>query len=412
MGLFKRKEKSEINKKQVRSIIQEYYGGNASYFAFNYAANIYNIPEVRTAIELFCDIFTTIPIYHERKNKNGDIEYLSSSTHITLSLISNPLQNSSKFWKALITQLMLYGNSFAEPIFEGVELKGIYPLPFKNHKFELFKDFALVKFLDAGQGSKSEYNLSDLIYLNRFSNLTGGQKTNLGLYETVIQALEGHILNVTNPKRPRALLQNKQVLADANIKKEDKKGIISDVKASLDDNIDGLAYLESRFEVTPINWQDNDVNKGLMSFCINVVYNYFGMTESIINNKASEIEYQMFITNRIKPLVRQIEQEFTSKLFTKRERDCGNCIEFDIFALNVSTLQAKTALFGVASRQGLLCIDEMREYLGQAPLPNGLGKMYRVSGDTINLEKVDEYQAAQKGVSKENTKKEDKKNDE
>lgn len=75
MGLFSRRKE----KMQVRSIIREYYGNNASYFAYNYAQNIYNIPEVRTAIESFADIFSTIPIYRERVRKDGSIEYFDDT---------------------------------------------------------------------------------------------------------------------------------------------------------------------------------------------------------------------------------------------------------------------------------------------------------------------------------------------
>ena len=56
-------------------------------------------------------------------------------------------------------------------------------------------------------------------------------------------------------------------------------------------------------------------------------------------------------------------------------------------------------MFNVALRAGVLNIDEAREYIGQPPLPDGLGQMYRVTADTIDIRKVNEYQAAQKGVA-------------
>ena len=35
--------------------------------------------------------------------------------------------------------------------------------------------------------------------------------------------------------------------------------------------------------------------------------------------------------------------------------------------------------------------------IGQPPIPNGLGKVYRASADTVNIEIVDEYQEAKNG---------------
>lgn len=244
------------------------------------------------------------------------------------------------------------------------------------------------------------YDLDSLIYLNRFSKLAGGRKNQLGLYETVIQALAAQAINVANPKKPRALLQGASSGGAQNLKAKDKKGTMTDLKGNFDEAVEGVAYIDSQWKITPINWQENDVNRELMQFVINIVYNYFGITESIINNKCSEIEFELFVKNKIEPLARQVEQEFTSKLFTKREREFGNRLELDTFRLSVSTLAAKTAFFNVAGRGGFINIDEGREMIGLPPLPNGLGRMYRVSADTVNIEKFDEYQLAKNGNSK------------
>lgn len=389
-GIFKRK------KPELRTIIKEYYGGNIGLFARSYASRIYDIPEVRTAIECFADIFSSIPKYIERVDRNGNITYLETPTSRVLTLRANPLQNSTQFWKEVITRLMLDNNVFIEPIFDFStgELKELYVLPRDNFEFELDGGNARVKFLTIGK----TYSLENLIYLNRFASVTGGVKNNLGLYETVIQALAQQAIDITNPKKVKALLTGK-LGTSGNLKPTDRKGTMSDLKANLDGNVDGIAYLDSQWTVTPINWQENDVNRELMQFVVNIVYNYFGITQEIINNKAQEIEFQLFVKNRIEPLAKQIEQEFTSKLFTKREIAFGNRVEFDTFNLSVSTLQAKTALFSVGLRQGVLNIDDAREMIGLAPLPDGLGQMTRVTADTMDIKLVNEMQAAQKGAN-------------
>lgn len=42
--------------------------------------------------------------------------------------------------------------------------------------------------------------------------------------------------------------------------------------------------------------------------------------------------------------------------------------------------------------------DEMREMIGYGPIPNGLGKTYRVTLDTVNIENADAYQSAKNGA--------------
>lgn len=394
MGIFGRKK----TEKEVRYIIKEIYGDDIRLFSYNYAKNIYSIPEVRTAIEAIADIFATIPIYHKVVNKeSGEASYLEDATTYVLQVRPNKLQNGVQFWKNVISQLLLENNVFIEPIYDETgNLCEIYPLPFNKFEFELNEKIATVKFFDIPNVSYKKYNLSDLVYVNRFSSLNGGKETNLGLYETVMQALSNQILKVTAPKKVKAILQG-TLGSTPNIKDKDRKGTMKNLQASFDDNVEGISYVDSQWKITPVNWQENDVNRDLMSFIINVVFNYFKISDSIINHKCSEIEREMFIADSIRPIAAQLEQELTSKLFTQREIAFGHKIEFDTFALSVSTMQSKTTLFSIAARNGILNQDEMREYLGQPPLPNGLGKKYRVSADCVDLALADKYQLGKVG---------------
>lgn len=402
MGKFTDKIKSLIRgggkrqskEAQLRSIIREYYGGNVGMFAFNYASNIYNIPEVRTAIETFAQIFSTIPRYFKRIDKNGNVEYLEHAANRVINLKPNPLQNATQFWVNFITTLLLNDNLFTEMTFNQKtgELEQLYVLPKDQFDFTLYDKKATVTFLTLGK----TYDMDDLIYINRFSALGGGKENDLGLYETVIQALAAQAIAVADPKKPRAILQGKGN-GVGNLKQKDKEGQMKTLKGDFDKAVNGIVYFDPEWEVTPINWQENDVNRDLMKFIINIVYNYFGMTEEIINNKASEIEFQLFVKTKLEPIAKQIEQEFTYKIFTKREREFGNRLELDTFYLSVSTLAAKTQFFNVVGRSGVLNIDEMREMIGYPPLQNGLGQKYRVTLDTVNVEKADEYQAVKNG---------------
>ena len=394
MGLFDFLKRRKTTR-QVRNLISTYYGGDWKYFVWNYANQIYDIPEVRTAIEKVSDIFSSVPIYHKRIDKNGHITYLEDSTTRVLNYRPNPLQNGSQFIKNIITQLFLNNDVFVEPIFDydTGKLKQLYPLPFSKPKITVNETGTVgyVQFTGGNVNPEKKYNLDNLIYLNRFSTLTGGSANKLGLYETVLQSLGEQIVNVANPKKPRAILQSNQQ-GQGQLKEKDKKGTMDDVKANFDESVQGLVYFDKMWSVTPINWQENDVNKELMQFVVNIVYNYFNINENIINNKASEIEMEMFVANTIKPLANQFEKEFTNKLFTENEYYFGHRIEFDYFSLSVNTLQAKTNLFSIAVRQGILNIDECREMIGQPPLENGLGKKYRVTADTIDIEVANQYQ--------------------
>lgn len=389
------------HKPELRTIIKEYYGNDIGLFARAYASSIYDIPEVRTAIECFADIFSTIPIYFERVDKNGHITYFETADSRVLTLQANPLQSSVQFWKEVVTRYMLDNNVFIEPIFDSGSgaLKQVYVLPPENFAFDLSGDSARVRFMRSGK----IHNMADLIYLNRFANISGGKRNNLGLYETVLQSLAQQAINVAKPNKVRAFLSGKAGTSGV-LKERDKVGTMEDFRLNMDNNVQGVSYLDGQWTVTPVNWQENDVNRALMQFVINIAFNYFSMTQKIINNEMTELEGQFFIQNRMKPFAKQAEQAFTAKVFSKREIEFGNKIEFDTFALSVSTLSAKTALFSVGGRGGFINIDEGREFIGLPPLPDGLGQMHRVTGDTMDIKVVNEMQAAQKGATIKNKK--------
>ena len=357
-------------REQLRTIIHEYYGNNVGWFAYNYASNIYQIPEVRTAIQSFADR--------------------------VINVRANPLQNASQFWVNLITSLMLYSNVFVEPRFSPRtgRLSQLYVLPHDFYDFKLYDDRATVTFGRIGK----TYDMSDLIYLNRFSALGGGQKNDLGLYETVIQALAAQAIAVADPNKVRAIMQTDPT-AQGQLKEKDADGTMRDLDARFDKSVRGIAYVDPQWKITPINWNENDVNRDLMKLVIDIVYNYFGITADIVNNKATEIEYQLFVKNHVEPIARQVEQEFTGKIFSRMEQAHGNRLELDTFWLQVSTLATKTAFFNVVSRNGVMNNDEMREMIGYAPLPDGLGRKYRVTLDTVNIEYADAYQSVKNGAA-------------
>lgn len=386
----------KANANELRMIIRNRYGDNIDWFASAYASSIYQIPEVRTAIQSFAEIFAIIPKYFERRDKNGNVTYLEGEEDRVINVRPNPLQNASQFWVNVITSLMLYSNVFIEPRFSPRtgRLSQLYVRDPEYFDFTLYDDRAAVTFAASGK----TFPMENIIYLNRFSALGGGQKNNLGLYETIIQALAAQAIAVADPNKVQAIMQADPAAMGA-LKEKDAEGTMKDLEVNFSKAVRGIAYVDSQWKITPINWTENDVNRNLMQMVINIVYNYFGITDAIVNNKATEIEYQLFVKNHVEPIARQVEQEFTSKIFTKAEQAHGNRLELDTFWLQVSTMAAKTQFYQMAIRNAILNEDEVREQIGYGPLPDGFGRIYRISLDTVNIENADAYQVAKNGAS-------------
>ena len=401
---FSRQKRDKFGK-EVRSVVQNFYGGDYNWFVWNYANQIYNIPEVRSAIEKISDIFSSMPIYHRVTDKSGYSVYKNDPTIRVLTYKPNPAQNGSQFIKEAVTRLLLDNNVFIEPLFDYSKrgaLKSIYVIPSSYFRIEMAENLskAYVQFLDAKNNPTTRYNLNDVIYISRFCSLFGSGENKLGLYETVLKSLAEQIVNVARPDKPRAILQSNQT-GQGQLKEKDKKGTMETVRANFADNVQGLVYFDKMWTITPINWTENEVNQALMQLVINIVYNYFGMNENIMNNKASEIEMSVFVNTTIKPLALQFEREFTNKLFTETEYYFGHRIEFDYQPLLVTTINSKTSLAQTGLRNGFFNIDEVREQFGYSPLPDGTGQVYRTSADLVNVKVVDDYQLGKVGQTTE-----------
>jgi len=391
-GLFNRN-------KENRSIISDYYNKYIPLLARDYAYSAYEIPEVQLAVDFVCRQFQTIPMYHKRVDPKNDVAtYINDQMTRVLTIKANPLQNSKQFWYSVITDLLMNGSVFIEPIFDSTaQLAYLYKLPMKYYQLTLDASGAYVQFFDSYKHPAERYNLNSIIYLNRFSNTAGGQKTNLGIYPQVIQAMEQQIINVANPKKVRALIQNK--VTGGNLKDIDRAGKIEKLRTSFDDSVQGVAYVDSCNGITPINWTDSEVNKELMSYVINFVYNMFGLSDDIINNKATETMSANFIENTINPIAQQIESELTSKLFTPREIQVGNKIELDTMKKLTTTMAAKTVAAQMGLRSGVFSVDEIREWFGYAPLPDGIGAKPMVSLDMIPSDQLAAYKASESGMT-------------
>lgn len=390
-GIFNKNSVKTTVKPQdndLRQLIFTNFNNDINLFARTYANSIYDLPEVVNAIEYFVKVFSTVPRYHEKLAKTGEIEYFDNSPiDIVLNLKSNPFQNSVAFWQSVIRQLLLNNNVFIKPEYSGGELKAMYPLPMKNFTYLYENGKAYVYFYDSMPGEKNKYNMEELILLSNhctFGNYNANTIHKLSLYETVLRALQDKAINDTQQKA-NALLMPKNM--GGNLKDTDKKGALKAQTDLLATPINGVAMLDGNYSIEKIDWQNNPVNKDLMELVINIVYNYFGVSPDLINFKASETEFQQFVISQVKPLSELIEAELTAKLFVPLEIRQGHRIELDHNALQIATIDAKTKLLLVAMRQGVLSINEGRDLIGFASLGEK-GNIYRTTLDTLNIEDV------------------------
>ena len=92
------------------------------------------------------------------------------------------------------------------------------------------------------------------------------------------------------------------------------------------ENEGGIAGLDNSMEFKEISQQPRPIPIAQIQFFRENIYRYYGVNEKILNSTFNEAAWNAFYEAVIEPIAIQLSLEFTFKLFTERERGCGNKI--------------------------------------------------------------------------------------
>ena len=114
------------------------------------------------------------------------------------------------------------------------------------------------------------------------------------------------------------------------------------------------------------------------------VYNYFGVSEKIVQNTATAAELDAFYNGALEPFAIQLSEVLSKMLFTPTERSFGAAVHVASDRLQYMSVSEKIATIKELGDRGMILIDEARELLNYAPLPDGAGQMAPIRGEYYN----------------------------
>lgn len=352
---------------------------------------MYDVPEIRTAVNFVAEVFSTIPMYHRRTDAEGNTEYLSSNIDFVLNKMPNTLQTKTTFFVSVITQFLLYGKVVIIPHWTGERdeiLESLEPLPHTAWQFyEKNEEYFIV----ITNGERKKYPIKEVILLSRFDMLNGnGDRQAIGLHQAIMQAIQRRAeKNAINPKIIQAVLQLRQ----GNMKPEAAKARAEEIAKQITNSAEGeLPVIGGDVELKEVRIDPIPVDIELLKYITEVVYNYLKVTTEIIQLKAGELTNELFLTSTIKPIANQFSEAISKVVFTRRELQTGNWIELDLTALQIATLSAKTSFIEIAMRNTVINPNEAREFIGFGRIPGDLGDRYKQTLNIIDASIAAEYQ--------------------
>lgn len=132
----------------------------------------------------------------------------------------------------------------------------------------------------------------------------------------------------------------------------------------------GVAAVDAKAEAKQIDPKDYVPNAAQMDKTTARIYALFNTNERIVTSIANEDEQSAYFDAEIEPVLKQLSGEYTRKLFSRRERSCGNRVVFEASAWDFASTKTKLDLLQMVDR-GALTPNEWRRAFNLAPVPGG-----------------------------------------
>ena len=115
------------------------------------------------------------------------------------------------------------------------------------------------------------------------------------------------------------------------------------------------------------------------------VFEYFGVNEDVLENKAIGDAWSAFYEGAVEPWAIQFSEVMTRMLYTFREQGQGNEVIATANRLQYMSNQDKLAVAAQMADRGLMTRNEIREIFNLAPLPDEIGNTIPARGEYYNV---------------------------
>lgn len=299
----------------------------------------------------------------------------------------NPIMTMQDLQEKMSNQLALNNNAFALIVRDENGLPyQIWPIPATTAVAKVENGEIKIKFSVFGRYYTFLY--SDIIHLRGdycenyfFGTSPVGALTELMEAVTIID--QGIVKAIKNSSIIRWLLKFTVNLKPEDIKKNVKQFV--DNYLSTETETFGAAGVDSKTEATRIEPKDFVPNAATINSITKRIYSFFNTNEKIVMSLATEEEWNAYYEQEIEPVAIKFQNEFTRKLFTRKQQGFGNSIYFESSSLDHASLQTKISLVAMVDRQALTP-NEWRDAFRWAPLPGGDKPLRRLDTKQVGKE--------------------------
>lgn len=321
-------------------------------------------------------------------NIRGDINFLLSNQ-------PNPLMNTFDFIYRVISLLYTDCNAFIFIAKDNLgNITGFYPVLATTYELLEGVDGTMYLQFDFINGRTYTLPYLELIHLRLFYNrndIFGMSnkvlQTDLNTAHTVSEGIDKAIKTTSNLK---GILQYENSMLKEEDLKKSKNNFVTDFLNM--DNEGGIAALDAKAKFQAVDLKPVTLDNEQLKQVNYNIFDYFGVSEKIINNSFTEEEWNAFYEGVVEPRAIQMGQAFTNKIFKIKSIKEGHQIVFTANRLQYASLKTKTDLLRVVAPWAMLKVDEGREILDLPPLGGEEGNRILQSLNNIDSTIANQYQ--------------------
>lgn len=297
-----------------------------------------------------------------------------------LSRNPNQFQTWSQFLYRLATILEVHNTAFITPVYDEYgEPSGIYaPLPNRCEVVQ-YNDIPYLRY-KFGNGDTAAIELAYCGVMTKHQykdDLLG--ESNAALLPTMDLI---HIQNqgikegVKSAATYRFMARMKNFVKAEDLTKERQR--FTQENFSSDANGGGMLLFPNQYDdIRQIDVKPWVVDADQMKIIRESVFDYFGVNEDILQNKAYGDHWSAFYEGAIEPFALQFSEVMTKMLFTLREQAQGNEVIATSNRLQYLSNAEKLNVSSQMLDRGIMSINDVREIWNLAPVEGGDARIIR-----------------------------------
>lgn len=304
----------------------------------------------------------------------------------------NQFQTWSQFLYRLSTILDVHNTAFITPVYDEFgEPSGIYaPLP-NRCEITSFDNVPYLRYeFSNGQKAAIEFAFCGVMTKHQYKSDFFGE-SNHALYPTMelihIQD-QGIKEGVKSAASYRFMAQLTNFAKSEDLAKERKRFTAENFSSEAEGG--GMLLFPNTYSnIQQINAKPWVVDAEQMKVIRENVYDYFGVNEDVLENKAYGDRWTAFYEGAIEPFAIQFSEVMTKMLFTFREQTQGNRVTASANRLQYLSNAEKLNVSSQMLDRGIMSINDVREIWNLPPVEGGDVRIIR--GEYYNTdEKVSE----------------------